>query len=99
MAKNKIRSIELVEVAPRPASGDGDVVVAVGDSAVVLRWAGEKIVNVEAMEGGSDALSFFDLEMKMPEGGGDDGSLGIVLCKKCATDTATGQTVCWPVDC
>ena len=94
MAKQKIKLIELVDQAPRPASGNGDVVVAVGDSSAILRWAGNKISGVSAADG-SDDLSFFDMQMKLP----DDGALSITLCKKCATDTATGHTVCWPVDC
>lgn len=98
MAKNKIRMIELVDEAPRPSSGDGEVVVPVGDSSAILRWAGNKIVAVEAMNA-ADGLDIFDMQMKFPGGGGDDKLLGIVTCRKCAYDSSTGHTVCWPVPC
>jgi hypothetical protein len=98
MAKNKIRTIELVDEAPRPASGDGDVVVPVGNFNAILRWAGNKIVAVEAMNA-ADGLDIFDMQMKFPGGGGDDEVLGIVTCKKCAFDSDTGHTICWPVPC
>jgi hypothetical protein len=85
----EITSITFVD-PPRPASGDGDILVnafgGTNKTQVRLSFKNNEIVDVSG--GGVDII---DITIAEP--------LGIVTCEKCARDSQTGQTVCWPVPC
>jgi hypothetical protein len=85
----EITSITFVD-PPRPASGDGDILVnpfgGTKKAQVRLSFKNNEIVDVSG--GGVDTI---DITIAEP--------LGITTCRKCAHDTETGQTVCWPVPC
>lgn len=74
---------------PRPASGNGDVVVPLGKTDVRFSWTDGDLTAV-----GSESRKIMAYDEKMqPE------TTGIVTCEKCARDTETGQKVCWSVPC
>ena len=87
--KNVSTSAIVLDTPPRPASGEGAVILGLGNTQVRFTWEDGKLGAVET------GVFLADEEMLPPDGE----SLGVVTCKKCATDSDTGKTVCWPVPC
>jgi hypothetical protein len=63
---------------------------------VVLKWEDGLLKDVFLPEGSSNIVMFAaSFEEMLPDGS----TTGIVVCRKCAKDTTTGQEVCWDVPC
>jgi hypothetical protein len=86
-------SSTLLPSAPRPASGDGDVILDLGQTRVRFSWNGGELTDVTTSM--NDSFVLADEEM-LPN---DFGTAGVVTCRKCAKDSTTGQEVCWDVPC
>lgn len=86
------RTIEFDDNPPRPKGGTGEVIVKVGNSNVILNWVDDQITDVVAADEGEGIPDLIGMTM-------NEMKLGIVTCKKCARDSDTGATVCWPVPC
>lgn len=84
------RIINIVSNPPRPASGDGEVVVDFEGHDITLIWKSGNLVELRAASD-DDGIVLEDMTI--------EGPLKVVSCKKCATDSDTGKTVCWPVPC
>ncbi|MFT4041214.1 MAG: hypothetical protein QM692_23735 [Thermomicrobiales bacterium] len=78
-----------LDFPPRPASGDGDVVLPIAQTDIVFTWTGGDLATVTTV---ARKEMLFDVKMKKAKP-------DAVFCKKCATDSDTGREVCWPVPC
>jgi hypothetical protein len=86
-ARKHTTSIRLEDNPPRPASGDGEVVVSVGNQDVTVRWEKGKVIESRAA---SDEGFAGDIQMKAD---------GVIQCYKCWVDTETGAWICLPTAC
>jgi hypothetical protein len=93
--KNTI--VEFRSSGDAPEGGNGDVYsgVGTGDEEVYLRWKDGKVVDVVSKGNKIYSNSMSNAEMLTD---GTD-TAGVVTCQKCATDSTTGNKICWDVPC
>jgi hypothetical protein len=77
---------------PRPATGDGDVILDIDGVELTFRWEKGAFVGVWAATGSEGLLRFGNLEWK-------EGESGISPCECCVWHEGGGPRVCWSIPC
>lgn len=87
-------SITLQDAPPKPVSGNGEVLLKVGDQDVIVKWEKGKVV--ESRPASDDGMVSASLRMTIE---GEPTLDEAIQCYKCWVDTDTGAYICLPTAC